>query len=179
MIYILSQIFGFLAITFWAYSIQHKDKKTVLKYQIISSLLYAVSFFLLKGYTAFIVDLIAVARLYVFYKEEEKYGTIPIFWLYFFILLVLAFGFLSYDGYFSIIPMVIGVFYIISTFVKSTKVLRVFYIICAILWLIYNYKYYAIMQFIGNIIEIISGFVSLFRFERKSNGTNKRIEKNN
>lgn len=179
MIYIISQFFGLFAITFWTYSIQHKDKKTVLKHQIYSSLFYALSFLLLKAYTAFIVDLIAVLRLYVFYKEENDKGYIDKFWLYFFILLVISFGFITYDGYFSIIPIVIGVFYVISTFVKSTKILRIFYIICAFFWLIYNYKYYAFTAIIGNIFEIVSGVISIIRFERKDNGTNKKIKRNN
>lgn len=179
MVYVISQIMGLFAIIFWTYSIQNRDKRDVLRFQIYSSLFYAISFFLLKGYSAFIVDVISIARLYVFYKEEEKYGQIDIFWLVFFILLGLSFGMITYDGFYSLIPVVIGTFYVISTYVKSTKVLRVFYIICAFFWLIYNIKYYAFTAVIGNIIEIISGFISMFRFERKDYGSNRKVKKNN
>lgn len=167
MIYIFAQILGFFAIVFWTLSVQNKKKKDVLVFQIYASLFYAVQFLLLKGYSAFIVDLIAILRLYVFYKDEKDIGYIRKYWLYIFLVLTIVSGIFTYNGLISIIPVLIGIFYTVSTWLKDTKYLRIFYIICAILWMIYNYKYFALVAILGNIIEIISGIISIFRFDRK------------
>ena len=167
MTYQIAQAFGLLAILFWVFSIQNKKKKDVLIFQICASLFYAIQFLLLKGYSAFIIDLIAIARLYVFYREEKTKGYIDKKWLYIFIIITLGSLAFTYDGYMSLIPILIGIFYTVSTWVKNTKYLRIFYIVCAILWMIYNLKYGAIVAAVGNVIEIISGIISMFRFDRK------------
>lgn len=169
MIFITAQIFGIFAILFWGLSIQNKKKEDILVFQIYASLCYAVQFFLLGGYTAFLVDIIAVLRLYAFYKEEKKYGSIDKKWLYIFLILTLASGIFTYDGLISIIPILIGLFYTVSTWVKNTKYLRIFYIVCAVLWTFYNFTYGALTAVIGNILEIISGIISMIRFDRKKN----------
>lgn len=167
MIYIIAQIFGFFAILFWALSIQNKNKKDVLAFQIYASLFYAINFFLLDAYSAFIIDLIAVARLYMFYIDEKKHGEIRKSLLYIFLFITLVSGIFTYDGLISIIPIVIGVFYTVSTWVKNTKYLRIFYIVCAVLWMGYNFNFGAVVAAFGNILEIGSGIIGMFRFDRK------------
>ena len=135
MVFWTAQIFGLFAIFFWTISIQNKNKKDVLLLQIYASLCYAVQFFLLKGYTAMLIDLIAVLRLYAFYIDEKKHGEIDKKLLYIFLVLTISSGVFTYDGLISIIPILIGVFYTVSTWVKNTKYLRMFYIVCAVLWM--------------------------------------------
>lgn len=181
MTYLIAQIFGLLAILFWIFSIQYKEKEKVLKFQIYASLFYAVQFFLLKGYAAFVVDVLACIRLYAFYRDEKHKGYIEKYWLYIFLGLTLLSGVFTYDGIISIIPILTGIFYTVSTWVKNTKFLRIFYIICAILWTGYNLKYYALTAVIGNIIEIVSGIISMVRFDTKrgENGKNREVKEAN
>ena len=181
MIFITAQIFGLFAILFWTIGIQYKKKEDILELQIYASLCYAIQFFLLKGYTAMIIDLVAVARLITFYYKDKKYNEIDIKWLYIFIGIVIISGIFTYDGLISLLPVIIGIFYTYSTWVKNTKYLRIFYIVCAVLWAVYNIKYFALAAVIGNILEIISGIISMIRFDRKrsKDGKNKKVEKIN
>ena len=167
MIVLIAQIFGIFAILFWTIGIQYKKKEDILAFQIYASLCYAVQFFLLGGYTAMLIDLIAIVRLVTFYYEGKKYGEIDKKWLYIFIGMVLISGIFTYDGLISLLPVIIGVFYTVSTWTKNTKYLRIFYIVCAVLWAGYNIKYFALAAVIGNIMEIISGTISMFRFDKK------------
>lgn len=178
MIFIIAQIFGLFAILFWGLSIQYKKKEDILEFQIYASLCYAVQFFLLKGYAAMVIDLIAVIRLIIFYKEQKSKKDIDKKWLYIFLLLTIGSGAFTYDGLISVIPILTGVFYTASTWHKNTKYLRIFYIVCAILWSFYNFAYGALTAVIGNLLEIISGIIGMIRFDRKrsKDGKNKKTK---
>lgn len=175
MSYIIAQVLALFAILFWTLSIQNKKKKDVLAFQIFASLFYAIHFLLLGGYSAFIIDLITVARLYTFYIDEKKHGEIRKSLLYIFIVVVLISGIFTYDGPISLLPVLIGLLYTVSTWVKNMKCLRIVYIICAVLWLIYNFEFRAVVAAGGNLLEIASGIVSMIRFDRrKKNNKNKK-----
>ena len=89
----------------------------------------------------------------------KKIGTI----------LVLLLGIITFDNIISIIPITITIFYTLSSWMKDTKWCRIVFLVCAFIWIYYNYKVKAYVSIIGNGMEIISGVISLIRFEKKEN----------
>ena len=118
---------------------------------------------------------VSAVRCFVFYKYTKNNKQIPFIYLIIFILLVLILGIISYQGISSLIPITITIIYFISTYIKKEKYTRLALIICAIIWLIYNYNFSAYIAMIGNTFEIITGFIALHKYNNKEM---KNIESN-
>ena len=162
---ILAQIVGIVAILIDLYSIQKKEKNNILKIQILSTSAYAIQYSLLKAFAGVIPDVVTIIRNIIFIKIGENKAKsskiIPIF----FTLLILVLGMITYVDYFSIIPIGLSIIYTVAAWQNNTKLIRISYIFCAILWIIYNIHICAYVAIIGNIFAIISGIISVNRYK--------------
>lgn len=160
----LAQIIGGLAVSVWVLSIQNKERKNILIFQSIANLLYTIEYTLLGAYSAASMNLIGTIRCFIFSKIDEdksKKLLIP------FIILILILGILTYNGIISLIPIIIYIFYTISSAKTDAKWNRIVILITAFIWIYYNYKVEAYITIVGNIFEIISGLAALIRFKNK------------
>ncbi len=160
------QMITIVAIFFWVISIQQKKQYKILFCQTISNLVYTIEYFLLGVYTASAMNLISTVRCFLFYKKNKEGKKIKESWLIGFILLLIIFGILTYDGYLSLIPVIITIFYTISSYMKDSKWIRIVVLVAAFFWIYYNYKNGVYLATIGNFLEIISGIVSLVRYRK-------------
>ena len=87
-----------------------------------------------------------------------------ILYIIIFVIIVIVLGILTYDGYLSLIPIIITLFYTISSWMKDAKWIRIVFLIAAFIWIYYNYVVGAYICIIGNVFEIISGTLALIRF---------------
>ena len=158
------QMIAIVAIFFWVISIQQKKQYKILLWQTISNLVYTIQYFLLGVYTASAMNLISTVRCFLFYKQKKERKKIKESWLIGFILLLIIFGILTYDGYLSLIPVIITIFYTISSYMKDAKWIRIVILIAAFIWIYYNYVVGAYICVIGNVFEIISGTLAVIRF---------------
>ena len=88
--FLIAQIIGLIAIIVLLISFKKNNKEHLLKYQIISSLLYAIQYFFLKAYSGGFINLICALRNYIFNHYKEK--KIPLFWLIMILLLLITIG---------------------------------------------------------------------------------------
>ena len=160
------QIIGFIGIIIWLSSILKKRKSDILIYQGVANLFISLQFFLLKVYTAASMNFTTVIRSFVFYNYSKKNKLIPKYWLYIFLLITYVFAIITFDGYLSLIPIIISTMYIVTSWLRDTKWLRLFYVIAAFIWIYYNYSVKAYAILIGNIFEIITGLYSIFKFSK-------------
>ncbi len=167
----LGQFCCVLAIVVWTVSIQNKKKENILYFQFLSNMLYGISYFILGITTGAIMDTLGGLRCFVFYCQtrKNKDKQISISWLFIFCIIAIICGIITYDGIISIIPTIICIFYTISSWMKDAKWLRIVFLLTAFLWLYYNITMGAYVAVGGNILEIISGTISIFRFNKKEN----------
>ena len=185
---ILAQICGIVAIIVWNISIQNKKLEKILYFQFLANLLYSMEYFLLGAPIAGFMDFSSGCRCFVFYYKNKKKQPISKKWLFLFITLIIGIGILGYTSPLSLIPVfltffytitsysktsnftriafIITIFYTISSYLKKAKWIRIVVLIAAFIWIYYNYKVGAYVGIIGNIIEIISGVVSIYRFKK-------------
>ena len=156
-------IFGIIALVCWSLSIQGKSKKSILKLQTIANGFYCIQYILLGAVSAGCMNLVSVIRCIVFYKYEEKHIKAPKLVLLVFIAILAIIALFTYDGIFSMIPIAITMGYAYSMWQTNLNIVRIIYIAAAIVWIYYNYSVGAYASLIGNIIEIISGSISLIR----------------
>lgn len=166
---IIAQIIGFFAIALWVYSVQNKNQSKILFFQFLANLMYGVEYFLLNAFPAVAMNLSSSLRCLLFYNKRKNNEEIPKSWLIFFLLLVLLLGIITFDNIISIIPITITIFYTLSSWMKDTKWCRIVFLVCAFIWIYYNYKVKAYISIVGNVMEIISGIISLIRFRKKEN----------
>ena len=163
---ILAQICGIAAIIVWNISIQNKKLEKILYFQFLANLLYSMEYFLLGAPIAGFMDFSSGCRCFVFYYKNKKKQPISKKWLFLFITLIIGIGILGYTSPLSLIPVILTFFYTIASYSKTSNFTRIAFLIAAFIWIYYNYKVGAYVGIIGNIIEIISGIVSIYRFRK-------------
>ena len=98
------------------------------------------------------MNIVCVIRNYLFYKSKKK---IPIYYLIIIISLIIILGIISYKDIFSLLPISAVILYTIALFKENTKIIRIFELICCLLYLLYNIKVQAYIGVISTIIEFI------------------------
>ena len=158
----LAQIIGSIAVSFWVVSIQVKERKNVLLFQSVANFLYFVEYFLLGAFSASLMNLVSTCRCFMFAKVDNKKSFC---FLLLFVFLILFIGVFTYDGVLSLIPIVISVFYTLSSFNSNAKWNRFCVLFLAFVWIYYNFKVEAYISILGNLMEIVSGILALVRFK--------------
>ena len=161
---ILAQVLASLAILFWVISILLKNKKNILLMQVIANGIYGIEYLLLGAFSAASMNFLSFLRLLVYYFYTSLNIKMPKWILFVFIALVLLFGIITYDGLISLLPIIITVLYTYAFWQNNLNVARIIYIVAAIIWIYYNYEVGAYVGIIGNILEIITGLISLIKY---------------
>ena len=163
---ILAQLIGLCAVVFFISSIQLKEKTKILFFQLVANIFYFIQYILLGVYVAAFMNLLTIWRCFVFKKYDEQNKTIPLKYLIIFVSLIIVFGIFNYNGILSIIPPVITIIYGISSYQKNTEIIRLTFLLCAFIWIFYNFSVGAYTALIGNGFEVISGVIALIRFRK-------------
>lgn len=163
--FIIAQVFGAIALIVLIISLQKNNKKTLLKYQIFSSLLYAIQYVFLNAYTGCLMNLACMGRNIAFNKYQDKKP--PIYLLIIVIFLMIAFSAFTYVGYISLLPMIAVILYSIAVWNGNLKVIRNIELISCSLYIIYNINVQAYTGLVATIIEFIGALIALVRFDIK------------
>ncbi len=158
--------FSILAIILWVISVQEKKQYKILFLEGLANLAYTISYFLLGAYTPSSMNFVSTIRCFIFSKDRKENKDIPGYYLAFFLILLVVFGFITFRGFLSLIPIIITAFYTISSYLNDSKYLRIVFLVMAFVWIFYNYMVGAYVCIIGNVLEIISGVISLIRFKK-------------
>ncbi len=165
---IIVGLFGVLAIFFWIISIQEKRQYKIIYLQMFANLFYTIEYLVLGVLSAASMNFVSTIRCYLFYRKKKERRKVPEVWLIGFISLLVILGIITYNGYLSLIPIIITIFYTISSYLKKAKWIRIVVLIAAFIWIYYNYVVGAYVVIIGNILEILSSSISLIRYRKES-----------
>ncbi len=150
--FIIAQLIGLCALFMLILSLQNNNKKTLMKYQMFSSLLYAIQYAFLGAYTGCLLNLACVFRNYIFGKNEN--GRASIIWLIVVLAHIVGFSLITYTDIVSLLVM--------------------FGIACALL-MIYNVKVLAFTSCIATMIEISTVLIAIYRFDLKKIKPKKEV----
>lgn len=163
----LAQILGLTALIFMCLSYQKNNKKEFLSVQIIANIFYGLQYLLLSAFSALAMNIVSIARTSVFYNYEKsnKKITLPI--LAIFEVLIIILGFITFESYYSIIPIFIACIYAYGTWQKNLKLTYLIGIIASILWIFYNSIVGAYVSILGSFIELISSLFGFIKISKK------------
>lgn len=170
---IIANIFGAIAITTWAISVQANKKSNILKLQIIANAFYAIEYYLLNLYSAACMNIVSTVRMILINKKEKERKVITKWFVLIFSAIIIAIGIKTYENYLSLFPIIITLAYTFATCQKNLKVIRIIFLIAAMFWVYYNFLGEAYISLLGNAFEIVSGIISIIRFDIKKQ--DKRI----
>lgn len=166
-IFIIAQIFGFIAFCFSLFAYHKKTKKKILFNMILSSSLNLIHYFLLGAYSGCITKIIAILRDSFIIKKETNKKLNKNHFLYIFIIIYIIIGFIMYENILSIFPIIAATIYLIPIWNGKPITVKKAAFICYFLWLIYNIFVLSISGIISNIVSIISTHIAIKNFKKE------------
>lgn len=160
--FIIAQLLGLIALIALVLSFQKNNKITLLKYQIISSFLYAVQYLLLNAYSGCFMNMACALRNIVFSNYEKK---VPKKYLILTIITMILLSALSYKESISLLPCIACIIYSISLSQPNLTITRITHIISCTLYIIYNKKVLAITGLICTIVELSSSIIAILKYD--------------
>ncbi len=166
MIYLISQIIGFIAFIFSLIAYHRKNKKDILTNMVLSNILNLVHYLLLGAFSGCITKLLAIFRDY-FIILKEKYSKLSnIFYLFLFIILYILATLFTYNGILSVLPLISAIIYIIFIWNGDEIKIKKVAFFCYFLWLVYNIFVISISGIISNVISIISTLIAIINMKQ-------------
>lgn len=162
-IYNISSVFAALC---FIGSIQFKKKKNILLIQSFSAFFYFITYLIVGAISGCIIQLICQIKNLFFYHYEKKNQNSPLILLIIFLLSLIIVSIFTYNGFYTLLPLIINILYFISSYFKNPKYIRIIVLICGFIWIFYNITVGAYIIIIGNIFEILSAAISLFRYRK-------------
>lgn len=174
---ITAQAVGIIAAVISISSFQFKNNKMLFILRAISSILFALNYFLIGAFTAAIINAInIVCMLLMVYGERHRYIAIPIGLSATYIVSV----FFTYEGILSILLLVAQLACVISMWTADgLKIRLVQLFVASPIWLINNIIVFTIGGIVTEVFAIISVIVSIVRYgfkglRRKENTERER-----
>ena len=157
----MGQLIGFIYMFFLIYSYFQKTANKLLLYQSLAFLFKGIHYFLIGGMSGAITSVISFIRNLFFTKVSSKLLML------FFIILYLIIGFITYNGFFSILPVAATIFYSFFVYIKNLKYLRISNLFISFIWLSYNIYLLSYAGILVQLILIISSVFSIIYLDKK------------
>ena len=162
---IIYQIFGTIAAILSIVALLCKNKKKLLKVQLLANLLYSIQYWIMNAMSASFVTLIAIFRSLFFTNENNKKIKIATL-----VTAAIISGIFSFNGtHLSIIPIFCSIVCIFGASIKNVRYYKLVYGACSAIWIYYNICVGAYVIIIANICEIISAIIGYYRYEKHDN----------
>ena len=162
---IFAQISGLLASICSMVSVHQNKKIKMLGFQILSNFLFVVQYILLGALAGASVYLLSIFRCYIFYQYEKLRKEKSVLILSIFIVITIISGLFCYQDIFSIIPIITAVLYTYAVWQNDLKTFRIIAFIVPVAISIYNFYVGAYVGALFAVIEAVSSFVAIIRFD--------------
>lgn len=167
----LAQILSILAMIAMVLSYQMKERKYLLWLQLLSNLLFAVSYALLGAKSGAVMSGINMVRSWVFSKKDTAWGSKQV-WLYLFLAAALVGGILGWEGPLSLLVIAATLLLTVALHSSNMKFMRKVFLAAPILYIVYNVTSRSIGGVGNDIFCLVSAAVAIWRFDiRKTEGT--------
>lgn len=175
--YILAQILGIIGIISLSISMQYNKKKQILVFKIAANTFYGLQYLCLNAMPAMLMSIVSLVRCVIFFAFENKNKKVPIYVLLIILALIIVTPiFLNY-GVMGFFPLIGTLIYTIGTWQKNLNVFRIITLITACIWIGYNVFVGAYSSLIGNVFEVITSLIAIYRFNLNDDKKKKRGKK--
>ncbi len=163
--YIAAQILVFISIALLVYSSVRKlGRKTVVLFNVLINFFWGIHYLLLEAYSGAACAAICTVMITVFYfKGKTKFLSsyaLPIV----FSVVFIAFGLLTYQNIFSIIPIVGNVIMTFAFFSDTEIEIKTCFVIIAALLTAYNGIIGSLLGCLGQVLSLVSNIFFVVRY---------------
>jgi len=153
-----TQITGFLGMAVILTAYFQKDDHTVKKLMLLSSLFWGTHFYLLWVYSGLAATIIWVFRLWLSLKfQKNKYAFTSI------VVLTFITWYFTYDGLFSLLPIITSLNGAYSFFYLEKIKLRIAMIVNSMTWLVYHVSIWSVSGIMNESFTQIILWVTIYR----------------
>lgn len=163
---IVSQIIGFIAFFISLIAFHRKDKKKIFQTMALSNLLECIHYILLGAYSGCATKAIALIRNIIISIKEKNKKLNSIIVLAIFIIGYIIAGILTYDGIFSLLPIITGTIYLVIVWNGDRLKVKKIAFLCSFLWFIYNIYVLSISGITLNVVEMVSLSIAIWNEKR-------------
>lgn len=165
----IATIVGILAVTLYISSYQFKNRKTIVAVYSTANLLYVLQYILLGAYTGMAMDTISFVSSVLARKRHtpfiQKYYKLVIAAM---IISMITAGALLYQNIFSIVAVCAAIIETSAIWCTEERKIRILTLCGSPFWLTYNLASCAYGSAIGNVINICSLLIALFRYRNQN-----------
>jgi len=159
----LAQLIGLIGLIIVILSFQKNNKKTLLSYQIISTIFFSIQYILLHAFSGFFMNITMCIRNIILLKYNNKTNI----YILFIIIIMLFLSLLSYNGPISLLPCIGSIIYTITLAKSNIKYARIVKSITCALYIMYNIYVLAIAGIISSLFELIATLYAIYKFDIK------------
>ena len=164
---ILGQTLGIIATLITALSYQANTKRKLLFIQSVATLCTCISYLLLGATSGFALNIVCLIRNVCFYFQKE--GKTPIYIsTSIFVVMMGILGAMSWQGPISLLIIVALAANTFFLSLGKPQMLRYSILVTSLMVLIYNIYALAIGGILNESIAILSAFIGIIRFRKKS-----------
>ena len=163
---VIAQVLGILALLAMVLSYQQKERKRLLWFQLVSTAIYGVHYYLIGAVTMVAMSGINIARSFVFSKNDTKWGRSRI-WLYLFLAITLVSGIWTWEGPLSLLVMAATLLLIVALYSENLAFMRKVFLILPFLYIAYNVVKRSWGGIGNDVFCLVSALIAIWRFDIK------------
>lgn len=172
-IYILSQIFIIISYAFLFITFQDKERKKVLINNLFSQIAMASSYLLLGAYSGAVTSGVSITRNIIFLcskdiNNNKKITKKEMIILFILLNLSLITGIITYDGIFSLLPVIATMLYTYAIIQKDLLIYKYLEFPIGIMYIIYNIYVSSIFGILLELSLMISSAIGIIRSKKKN-----------
>ncbi len=167
-LFILAQLFAFIACGLNVISMQCKKRKSILFFLILGNIIGAVGLLFLKAYAGALIQFVFGIETIINYVLEIKGKKNTPMLVAFYILLSAIVSVITFESYIDIIPLVSAILHTITIIQEKEKRIRYINLSSLVLWIPYYIVFDAWANLITCLCIVVSNVVSIFRYDIKS-----------
>ncbi|GEM_PF-227018 len=165
-----AQIVGFCAMTSAIICFLQKDRKRIMKWQIVVTFLWTLHFILLRTPTGAAINSLQVVRSLIFINKDTRKWARWNGWLAIFILLTLIIGIATRDssmGFISFLPVIGTTFSNISLWMRKPFTIRLLTFPVSLTWIVYDFTAKSMAGVCSELFVITSLIIAIFTIDLK------------
>ena len=169
---LIAQIIGFVGLAVSILAFQFKKHRAIVTTKSISELIFSIQYMLLGAWSGAILDFISVIRNLLYsHLVQKNRSTTPV--IVVFGIFVVATGFIAFDGWVSLLPVVSKLLTTISYGMKNEKWLRLITLPSCIFWILYNIYVGVIAGVLVDSLALISLLIAIYKFDIRKQKTDE------
>ena len=167
MLFYIAQAVGFCGMLLAVISFQQNRRDRIAFLQMVASAVWAVHFGLLTAWAGMAMNLIGIARGFVFYRKGKDRWATGAYWPYLFSAVSVVACLCTWAGWLSLLPTVGMVVSSFGLWADAPRTVRRLNLPGSLLWLTYNWFSHSWAGFLTECCNTCSILVAMYRFDRR------------